>query len=330
VFCDESTIMRLILRAATLLLVYSTVPARAQPAAAPPSNTDVAPRAAAAPSDAPVAAPVAAPAPDAPATPAEPAPAPNPAPPSVEAPSNGAPLAPEPQPPAVQGAQQAIAPSEPAPAPAREAQPPPAAPVAPTSVAESEPADERGKSLYIRLAAGFAIPVGPDIADDYALRGSHALHFTGGSFATDWMGGSMLLPRLAVGLGAISDDVFGGSVHSAGNGRRSLAQSLYYFLIGPFADVYFSPPAGWHLQALLGLAHLSRADEVNRGATGFGAALGLGYDVAVDDRWNLGALARLAISPLSMSATAGQKPSPMVIEPGLLCTATFRPRADGR
>src|SRR5262249_53561291 len=158
--------------------------------------------------------------------------------------------------------------------------------------AEEEADDERGKLLYFRLAAGFAIPVGPDIADDYTLRGDRALHFTGSSFATEWMGGAMLVPRLAVGLGFVSDNVVGGSVRYADNGSHSLAENLYYFILGPFADVYFSPPAGFHAQVLLGLAHLSRADEVNHGATGFGAALGLGYDWAVDERWNLGALAR--------------------------------------
>jgi hypothetical protein len=190
---------------------------------------------------------------------------------------------------------------------------------------ESEPSDDRGKSLYIRLAAGFAIPIGPDISDDYSMRGGRTLHFTGASFATDWMVGGMLRPWLALGGGAVSDTIVSGSVRYADDRKRSLESSLYYFVVGPFADVYFSPPAGWHVQALLGVARIARADDLNSGATGFGAVVGVGYEVAVAERWNVGGLARLAISPLSMGATGGEKPSPAVFEPGLLFTATFRP-----
>lgn len=172
---------------------------------------------------------------------------------------------------------------------------------------------------------GLGIPLGPDIADDYALRDGRTLHFSGSSFATDWMAGSMVLPWLAVGGGALSDTVVGGSFHFADNSKQSLSTNLYYFVLGPFADAYFSPPAGWHVQLMLGVAHISRADQLSAGATGFGAVLGVGYDWAVAPRWNIGALARLAFSPLSMKATGGEKPSPAVYEPGLLFTATFRP-----
>jgi hypothetical protein len=243
--------------------------------------------------------------------------------PSSEAPAVQPPSEPQPaQPPPAEP--QAPAPPPP---PAQPAPPPAVEPPAPTAPAIDEGRDyeQRGRSLYIRLAMGFGIPLGSDIADDYTLRGGRSLSFSGGSFATDWMGGSMVLPWLAIGVGALSDTVVSGSVHYADDSKRSLSTHLYYFVLGPFVDAYFAPPAGWHVQLMLGLAHISRADQLSRGATGFGTVLGVGYDFAVAPRWNIGALARLAFSPLSMKATAGEKPSPSVYEPGLLFTATFRP-----
>ena len=302
-----------------LALIGLAMPAAAQPLAPQPAPTPDAP-VDAAPLPAPAPAPALAPAPSE----SEPA-VPSAEVPAVEAPSAAPPVAPA----VAEGAAQAVAPTspeaEPAPPPGAPSPVPAVAYASATPSAERESVDGRGRLLYIRLAIGLAIPVGPDIADDYGMRGDRALHFTGLSFATDWMGGGMLLPWLAVGLGAVSDTVVAGSVRYADDGKRSLESSLYYVVIGPFADVYFSPPAGFHVQALLGLAHISRADHLNDGATGFGAVLGVGYDVAVAERWNVGALARMAMSPLSMSAIAGDKPSPAVYEPGLLFTATFRP-----
>jgi hypothetical protein len=169
-------------------------------------------------------------------------------------------------------------------------------------------------------------PFGPDVADTYEDRGSGASHFSGYSFAIDLMAGSAVLPWLIVGGGVCSDTVAGGNVRNSNQSERSIEHSLYYAVIGGFADLYTAPPAGLHFQALLGLARLSQAENLGHDtAVGFGAVLGVGYELAVGRRWNLGALARLAFSPLSMSRVAGQQPSPSMVEPSLLWTATFRP-----
>ncbi len=184
----------------------------------------------------------------------------------------------------------------------------------------------RGEKLYIRMAAGVGFPFGSDIADRYDDRGSGASHFSGYSFALDVMAGTAVLPWLMIGGGAASDTVGGGTVRNASQSKRSIEHSLYYAVIGPFADLYTAPPAGLHFQALLGLARLSPADDLGHNtALGFGAVLGVGYEMPVGRRWNLGALARVAFSPLSMKRVAGQQPSPTLYEPSLLWTATFRP-----
>jgi hypothetical protein len=196
----------------------------------------------------------------------------------------------------------------------------------PEPAIESDGSEPRGASLYIRLAAGFGFPFGPDVADGYADRDGETLHFSGYSFAMDWMAGSAVMPWLVLGLGMASDTVLGGTVRDGDEQERGLEDSLYYAVIGGFADVYTSPPAGLHFQALLGLGRLSRADDLGQNtATGFGAVLGVGYEIAVGQRWNVGVLGRMALSPLSMDAVGGESPSPTMYEPSLLWTATFRP-----
>lgn len=281
-------------------------------AASPPADSSPA-----APAPIPAAGPTpattAAPAPPPPASAADAAPPPEPQPPPADVPP-AAPVVPEPAP------AEATSPA----APAANAAPPPPDRGLSSPAAEAE-GPGRAPSLYIRLAAGLGFPFGPDVADAYDDRNGEALHFSGFSFATDWMAGSAVLPWLVLGVGMASDTVVSGTVRDREDAERSLQTSLYYLVLGGFADIYFSPPAGLHAQALIGLGHLSRSDDLGDGATGLGAAFGIGYELAVGRRWNVGVLGRVAVSPLSRDAIAGEQPSPTFYEPALLWTATFRP-----
>jgi hypothetical protein len=195
-------------------------------------------------------------------------------------------------------------------------------------VIESDWAEDYAPDLYLRLGLGFAFPFGSDVADVYDDRNQGELSFSGVGIATDWMGGMAVLPSLTLGLGVTMDTLTSGVVRNADDVERSLTHSLYFAVIGAFADFYIAPPAGFHLQALLGLSHLSRADDLSRNtANGFGAVLGAGYDFAVSRRWNLGVLGRVAVSSFSMDAIDGEEPSPTLYEPTLLWVATFRPEA---
>jgi len=201
----------------------------------------------------------------------------------------------------------------------------------PTLATEPEPttADHDSRSLYLRMAAGVGFPFGTDVTDAYAIRGNDELRFSGYSFAVDLMAGSAVLPWLMLGGGVSSDSVVGGTVRNLGKSERSLERGLYYAVLGGFADIYTSPPAGLHFQALLGLARLSPSNNLGlHTALGFGAVLGAGYELRAGRRWNVGLLARIAISPLSMDAVGGHKPSPSLYEPSILWTATFRPEAE--
>jgi hypothetical protein len=276
------------------------------PAAVPNSSPEAAPTPPPSPAQQPNASPEAAPAPT-PAAPAQPAPPPE--------------AAPAPPPPA------------PPPAPATVAAPEPAQPahrerVSRPAAVETETDEERGAWLYFRMAAGIGFPFGPDIADVYDGRNQRELQFSGYSLALDLMGGRALLPWLVLGLGITSDSVLSGTVKTEDHQERDLAASLYFAVIGGFIDVYTSPPAGLHFQALLGLAHLSRSEDLGQNTgNGFGAVLGVGYEFAVGNRWNLGLLGRIAFSSLSMDDVNGEELSPSLYEPSLLWTATFRPEA---
>jgi hypothetical protein len=169
-------------------------------------------------------------------------------------------------------------------------------------------------------------PFGSDVADEYADRGASKLDFSGLGVALDWMGGMAVMPSLVLGLGATTDTLTSGTVTNDASQERKLEHSLYFAVIGGFIDFYMSPPAGFHMQALLGLSHLSRADDLSRNTgNGFGVVLGAGYDLAVGQRWNVGLLARVAVSSFSMDEVGNEKPSPTLYEPSLVWTATFRP-----
>ena len=212
--------------------------------------------------------------------------------------------------------------------------PPPATTRAPGSsgstaeAEEAEWADDYAPRLYVRLGFGFALPFGSDVADVYDDRNQAELDFSGMGIATDWMAGAAVMPTLMLGVGFTMDTLTSGTIRNSADEERSLDHSLYFAVIGGFADFYLSPPAGFHLQALLGLSHLSRADDLSRNtANGFGAVLGAGYDFAVGRRWNVGVVGRVAVSSFSMDAVDGEEPSPTLYEPTLLWTATFRPEA---
>jgi hypothetical protein len=200
---------------------------------------------------------------------------------------------------------------------------------APSSSAEADEgewAEDYAPALYVRLGFGFGFPFGSDVADVYDDRNQDELSFSGVGVATDWMAGAAVMPSLMLGLGVTMDTLTSGTIRNGSDQERDLENSLYFAVIGGFADFYLYPPAGFHMQALLGLSHLSRADDLSRNtANGFGAVLGAGYDFVVGKRLNLGVLARVAVSSFSMDAVDGEEPSPTLYEPTLLWTVTFRP-----
>ena len=195
----------------------------------------------------------------------------------------------------------------------------------PERAREIEPVENRAPALYLRLGLGFGLSFGSDVSDDYGVDGED-LSFSGFGTAIDWMGGAAVLPQLIVGIGATTDTLSSGTITGEEGEDRKLENSLYFAVVGAFADYYPFPPAGVHLQLLLGISHLSRADDLSKNTgNGFGTVLGAGYDFVVGRRFNMGILARVAVSSFGMDEVDGRTPEPMLYEPTLLWTITFRP-----
>src|SRR5439155_18501288 len=73
--------------------------------------------------------------------------------------------------------------------------------------------------------------------------------------------------------------------------------NMNFGLLGPFIDWYPDPEGGFHFGGMLGVAVLtaSNPDTGNTTAsdTGFGGAIGAGYDFWIAPEWSLGILGKL-------------------------------------
>ena len=68
--------------------------------------------------------------------------------------------------------------------------------------------------------------------------------------------------------------------------------SLGVATLGPFVDVFFGPPSGGHLGAVIGAGSIGLEDESGDFSNGLGLALFGGYDWWVSDQWAPGVNAR--------------------------------------
>jgi hypothetical protein len=80
--------------------------------------------------------------------------------------------------------------------------------------------------------------------------------------------------------------------------------TLIFAGIGVFANYYFDPQAGFHLQALLGFAAIdavnSEGQSSSNDPSGFMFGFGAGYDFWIGDEWSVGPFARIIYSPQSV------------------------------
>jgi hypothetical protein len=97
--------------------------------------------------------------------------------------------------------------------------------------------------------------------------------------------------------------------------------------VGPFLEWYPNPDGGLHFQALLawGDFNMHRPDGIEvDDPSGLFMSLAAGYEWFVDERWRVGALARLTYAPLDVSETAaGTNTSVDLFSPSLLLNATY-------
>jgi hypothetical protein len=119
--------------------------------------------------------------------------------------------------------------------------------------------------------------------------------------------------------------------HTSGRGdfvREAEASYGSISMLGPFADIYPAPRAGFHVQfapclTLVGTGTSSVTPEELTGV-GFGAMLGLGYEGWVSDQWGVGVLVRSQFAYAQLSAeSSSERYNFFGFTPALLFTATL-------
>lgn len=147
---------------------------------------------------------------------------------------------------------------------------------------------------------------------------------TGFGVAGHLLIGGTVAPGLVIGGGNMGFHVFSPKVDV--DGTETDADGAFAGnLLGVYADYYFDNHEGLHALALLGLATLDDGDDrTDKLAVGFGAALGVGYEMWVADEWSIGALGRVQfISTAVEFETIKADIKYQTVAPALLLTATY-------
>jgi hypothetical protein len=176
-------------------------------------------------------------------------------------------------------------------------------------VAPPAPPDDRGirehDGLYLRLGLGLG-RIGASFTTDFSqeLGGSVKGSVAGGGLAFEFAVGGTPAPGFVVG-GALYFEGAGqpqsSNLQVGGHAASDLSYNgVSLSLIGPFADYYIDPKAGWHVQGALGVAQMTIGNATQNGAAatarhnlgGIGCMLGGGYEWWIGEQWSVGALVR--------------------------------------
>jgi hypothetical protein len=196
--------------------------------------------------------------------------------------------------------------------------------------------------LYVRVAAGVSYfsdgassdpipPLGETI--DGTLKG--------GAFSTQLAVGGSIMPGFVVGGALFFHHMPGPSATDGAAHIGTVTTSIGAIdfdptrltVIGPFADYYFNPASGLHVQAALGYGILSLGQGSYRGSGnqavqdqsggGLAGMLGGGYEWWVSSSWGVGVLGQFMFGLGSGEDSRGNKWQHHVLVPGLLLSATM-------
>jgi hypothetical protein len=133
--------------------------------------------------------------------------------------------------------------------------------------------------------------------------------------------GGTLGRSLVIGGGVFNDyvPVANEKVRIYGTGGNDPDFSMSLLGIGAFADIYFNPRSGLHLQPFVGYSWLVLDDEVRSQSLGGPVfAVGFGHDWWVGSEWSIGILGRFAVAPLTYNETTF-----FTLAPAILATFTY-------
>lgn len=157
--------------------------------------------------------------------------------------------------------------------------------------------DQTHDGFYLRLGLNFGAMMttaSADVGGDTDFSGFH--------YGSDLQLGGTPADGLVIGGFLTASQTSDPSVETdAGEGE--LDGTMIFAAIGVFANYYFDPTQGLHLQGLLGFAALDFVtDEGTSGGndpTGFMFGLGVGYDFWIGGEWSIGPFGRIVYAPLS-------------------------------
>jgi hypothetical protein len=177
-------------------------------------------------------------------------------------------------------------------------------------------ADNTHDGFYMQAATGLGY------YSASAEVGNFDASFSGMTIPLSLMLGGSPIEGLAIGGGFMIDYAPSPTYELNGQDVGSTIDFSQYIIgIGPFADYYFNPEGGLHLQAFVGWGGLETSAEGDAGGsdpTGLVTALGVGYDVFISSEWSVGGMGRLTFAPLSIDDV-----SYTTFEPALLVTLTY-------
>ena len=154
---------------------------------------------------------------------------------------------------------------------------------------------------------------------------------TGATIPVEFALGGTPTPGFVIGAGSWAVHVPGGT-HSSESGEVTREAEASYgsiSMLGPFADIYPAPRAGFHIQfapclTLVGTGTSSILPSELTGI-GFGGMLGFGYEGWVSDQWGMGVLARGQFAYAQLTSESGDptRYNFFGFTPSLLFTATL-------
>ena len=163
-------------------------------------------------------------------------------------------------------------------------------------VAQAE--DETHDGFFLRLGLNF----GPLIGSLEPEVGVGEADYSGLTIGSDLLLGGTLADGFVLGgaliTGSTSDPTIKvGDLEGEGDGNLILAG------LGVFANYYFDPTQGGHLQAILGFAAVdfvsSSGTSGGNDPTGVMLGFGGGYDFWIGGEWSIGPFARVLYAPTS-------------------------------
>ena len=181
--------------------------------------------------------------------------------------------------------------------------------------------------FYLRLGVGAGYLISKWTPAGESDSSGGALGFT---VPVELAIGGAPAPGFVLGAGSWAIHV-PAATYSAGRGDFEREEDASYgsiSMIGPFADIYPAPRAGFHLQVApcLALVAPGGSDTIvsdSLSGAGVGVMAGLGYEGWVADQWGLGVLLRAQFAYVEISDDDDDSYDFLGLMPGLLMTATF-------